>query len=294
MLKRNATDADRTAVEGYMQAWGFSIESRFAQNTGVRFLGSTTLVEQAFGVQINDYNLSGHTFYANATPVLLPAALAPYVSSVLGLDNANRLRRAASDQTIIGPNGNPTPPYTPGEIASFYHLNALFSAGFKGTGQTIGIVTLERLNLSDVRAFEAAFGLPLSDVTVDVQGSPDFGTTETTLDVSWSSAMAPGARIVVVETTNSAADLANAFNYMATVYHPNVISFSFGTCDAEVAPGTQEALHRLLGGINVPIFVSSGDTGSRECDDNPGLTSASWPATDPLVTAVGGTSVPPN
>src|SRR5581483_8099201 len=197
-----------------------------------------------------------------------------------------------------GPNGQATPPYVPSQIARFYGLDALWSAGYNGSGQTIGIVSLAALNsrndLGDVRAFQSSFGLPSSAITVDVLDAPDTeGAEETTLDVTWASALAPGARIVLVETANSTADLVNAIDYMASTYHPTVIAAGWGACDAEVAVGAQDALHSLLSRLNVPVFMPSGDSGSRECDSS-GQTSALWPATDPYVTAVGGTSLAPD
>ncbi len=86
---------------------------------------------------------------------------------------------------------------------------------------------------------------------------------------------------------------------------PNVISISYGVCEASVAPYTaartlfnrQAAATASLG---ITIVVASGDSGSSACAHGvptAQLTSAdkkqsaSWPATSPWVLAVGGTNL---
>src|SRR5205085_990846 len=89
-----------------------------------------------------------------------------------------------------------------------YHLDRLNAAGFDGAGQKIGIIAFATYALADVRTFESTFDLPSSPIKLTVAPplggrGPDTasaGRQESTLDVTWSSAMAPGA-----ETTGSTA-----------------------------------------------------------------------------------------
>jgi subtilase family serine protease len=86
---------------------------------------------------------------------------------------------------------------------------------------------------------------------------------------------------------------------------PNVISISYGVCEASVAPYTaartlfdrQAAATAALG---ITIVVAAGDSGSSSCahgvpsselDSFDKQKSASWPATSPWVLAVGGTNL---
>jgi kumamolisin len=307
ILKRGLSDAQVASVETYMQAQGFITVRKLVHNAGLRFRGDVAQVERTFSTTINDYQRSGRTFYANATPIGIPQPIAPYVAGVVDLDNAVRALPLLSEPSILAPSGQTTPPYTPSQLRHFYNLDALTANGGSqpadGAGQRIGIITFATFSLADVRAFESTFGLPPATINVTVApplngagpGTDAGGREETTLDVTWSSAMAPGAEIDVVEAANG--DWVGAFNSMAG-YQPNVISMSWGACDKDVDATTQDALNAALDALNlnVPMLVASGDDGSRGCtrEGDSSSVSASWPATDPHITAVGGTRLDPD
>jgi subtilase family serine protease len=76
----------------------------------------------------------------------------------------------------------------------------------------------------------------------------------------------------------------------------NVLSQSFGESETCVDPKILKAQHRAFAeGVakGMTIFASSGDDGAAQpsCDGSTFIQSASSPASDPLVTAVGGTSL---
>ncbi len=295
--------SDARAVERFMAARGFSAPHRLVHGAGVRFRGTVAQVESTFAVEIDDYvRADGRIYHANAGPITIPSAISSYVTGVLDLDDALEARPLVA----FSPLGS-TPPYTPAEMAHFYGVDQLNSAGFDGSGEKIGIISFATFRLSDVRTFESTFNLPASVVKMTtapplVQKGPASdvaGSTETTLDVTWSSAIAPGAEIDVVLAANS--DWIGALDTMISVYDPDVISISWGSGDACAgSPGaaSQDALHNAIVAMNarrIPILVASGDTGSRECSPaNTSAVSASWPSTDPAVTAVGGTAIDPD
>jgi subtilase family serine protease len=130
---------------------------------------------------------------------------------------------------------------------------------------------------------------------------------ETALDVEWAHAMAPNANILNV-TTNPAETqgvqglpaMMNAEQYIVDHGQATVITQSFGTTE-ENFNGTQSLLnlrHAFISAAanGVTVLASTGDFGTA----NPGKTpvknpatipfpTVNWPASDPLVTAVGGT-----
>jgi subtilase family serine protease len=130
---------------------------------------------------------------------------------------------------------------------------------------------------------------------------------ETALDVEWAHAMAPKANILNV-TTNVAETqgvqglpaMMQAEQYIVDHHQATVITQSFGTTE-EAFNGTQSLLnlrHPFISAAEngVTVLASTGDGGSA----NAGLTpvknpttfpfpTVNWPASDPLVTAVGGT-----
>jgi subtilase family serine protease len=132
-------------------------------------------------------------------------------------------------------------------------------------------------------------------------------TLETSLDVEWAHAMAPLANIIDV-TTNPAETqgvqglpaMMDAEQYIVDNHQATVISQSFGTVE-EAFNGTQSLLnlrHAFVSAAanGVTVLASSGDGGSANSKKTPvknpvtlPYPTVNWPASDPLVTAVGGT-----
>lgn len=173
--------------------------------------------------------------------------------------------------------------YTPAQIRKAYGIDLVSG---DGTGKTIAIVdaygspTIE----ADLKEFCEAFGLPYSDevLTVHYMGSGvpavDPGwATETALDVEWAHAIAPGAKILLVE-----AESASFVHMLAAIDYANsqdvdVVSMSFGT--NEWATSGDFDSHFSHAGTT--YVASTGDFGAE----------VNWPAVSQKVVAVGGTSL---
>ena len=98
---------------------------------------------------------------------------------------------------------------------------------------------------------------------------------ETMLDLEWAHAMAPGAKLVLVEgCTNSFANLATAVT--TAVGMADIISNSYGSLEFGGETGLDPTFN-----VNKPILFSSGDNG----------TPTSYPCASPYVTCVGGTTL---
>src|SRR5438309_5306931 len=103
--------------------------------------------------------------------------------------------------------------YTPDQMAAAYGVDALHAAGITGKGQTIVIVDSygSPTALQDLQFFSSTFGLPQPDLTdIYPDGTPPFNNSvngsqvgwafETSLDLQWAHAVAPGAKIVLIAT----------------------------------------------------------------------------------------------
>ena len=131
---------------------------------------------------------------------------------------------------------------------------------------------------------------------------------EVALDVETAHAIAPGANILLVTTPTAETlgvqgfpDMMNAEQYVVDHRMADVISQSFGS--AEGAFGSAKSLQTLRHAFvsaqaaGITLLASSGDGGSANGTKTPvakgGTTipgpTVGWPASDPLVTAVGGT-----
>jgi subtilase family serine protease len=131
---------------------------------------------------------------------------------------------------------------------------------------------------------------------------------EVSLDVEWAHATAPGANIILVTTPTAETlgvqgfpQMMNAVQYVVDHHLADVISMSLGAGEGSFMNGTT-ALRNLRKAFidaqakGVTVLASTGDNGSanivKEPVKNPALIpypSVGWPASDPLVTAVGGT-----
>ncbi|SRR5579859_4213 len=197
----------------------------------------------------------------------------------------------------------------PFEMRHAYQVDSLIAAGFDGTGQTIVILdAFDNPNLvAQIATFNAFYGLPATQLTkVAPDGLTPFVPTdanmsgwaqEISLDVEWAHAIAPGAKIVLVlAKTNSDADIASALTYAVDNNLGSVISMSFGENESCLAPADQAAYHKAFAAAtakHITLLASSADQGAalNTCDGNSWVKAVSSPASDPLVTGVGGTEL---
>jgi subtilase family serine protease len=131
---------------------------------------------------------------------------------------------------------------------------------------------------------------------------------EVALDVETSHAIAPMANILLVTTPTAEtlgvqgfAQMMNAEQYVVDHHLANVISQSFGSSEAAFgsANSLQNLRHAFIAAANnaVTVLASSGDNGTAEIEKTPVAKGGSliprptvgWPASDPLVTGIGGT-----
>jgi subtilase family serine protease len=157
-----------------------------------------------------------------------------------------------------------------------------------GSGRTIAIVDAydDPTAEADLGVFAAQYGLPACTTAngcfrkVSQTGSSGYPRSnagwalEIALDVEWAHAIAPGAKILLVEaSSNSFANLLAAEDYASA--HADYVSNSWG--GQETSNETGYDSHFVPG----KAFVSSGDNG----------TPAEYPSSSPNVISVGGTTL---
>jgi subtilase family serine protease len=170
--------------------------------------------------------------------------------------------------------------YTPIQIEKAYGINQLTQTG---SGQTIAIIeAYGNPNIQyDLNVFDMQFKLPQPKITIAYQngrmGYDSGWALETSLDVEWAHAIAPGAKILlVVAKSDSMPDLLSAVKY-ANNAGAQVVSMSWDGSEF-----SSETLYDSLFNNNGTVYVAaSGDSGAG----------AEWPAASPNVLAVGGTTL---
>lgn len=211
--------------------------------------------------------------------------------------------------------------YDPYQIRHAYRIATLITAGLTGKGKTIVIVDayqspniVQQLNFYDTfyglpglnglgAPFDPSLGtfsqVAPNGLTPFVAGDPNMTgwAEEISLDVLWAHAIAPGANIVLVlAKSNDDADILSATEFAVDHDLGDVVSQSFGENEACADPALLAQEHQLFAKAtlkHMTLFASAGDSGSAQptCDNSALVLAASTPATDPLVTAVGGTEL---
>ncbi|MBP1473636.1 S8/S53 family peptidase [Frateuria sp. MAH-13] len=250
-----------------------------------------------------------------------PKVLMPTTSFAPQSLHPNLKAAAGGNPTATGIPGS----YTVGDAANFYNINPLYDRGITGKGSTIGIVTLSNFDPADAEAYWDGIGLVtkphrITQVHVNGGGAINGGSGETALDVEQSGGLAPNADILVYDAPNTSGDFVAAFAQAVSDNLADSISTSWGlpeiynfaalnVAGADVSDTTDvgdlRAFHQIFLEAAVQgqsVFAASGDSGAYDTvrglghGDGPGEFSAPLtvdsPASDPYITAAGGTTVP--
>jgi subtilase family serine protease len=186
------------------------------------------------------------------------------------------------------PNASTSPTgLSPATIKSVYNFPTSSTAG---AGKTIAIVDAydDPTAETDLAVFSSQYGLPACTTAngcftkVNQTGGTSYPKVNTgwaleiSLDVQWAHAIAPGAKILLVEaSSNSFADLLTAEDYAKT--HAGYVSNSWGGSESSGEAANDS--HFAQSGVS--FFVSSGDSGLP----------AQYPSASPNVISVGGTTL---
>lgn len=233
-------------------------------------------------------------------PASPAASISPGCSNYFGASLATELPKAYGATRPWNVCG-----YESGQLRSAYGLTGLSSTG---AGTTVAVVDpyASSTLVSDVDTYatntgEQAWGSGqlTQQVPSGLPAQPLAWTEEETMDVEAVHAIAPGANVVYVAATGTAdSDFLDAISSIVDGHLANIVSDSWVLgADTGIPSATVLAFERdfLQGAVEGIGFVfASGDTGSQAASDDgtgPLETATAYPASDPMVTAVGGTSL---
>jgi len=304
------SEQDATRVRQWLETQGLTVHEVANSRRFIVFSGNVQQVEQAFSTEMHSYTYKGKEFIANASEIKIPAALAPIVKGVVRLHSEPN-----KPQTFVGGKVHRNPKtgqfeggsgdhyLTPADFATIYNLNPLYKAGIDGTGQKIAIVGRSNIDVTNVTSFRSLLGLPVNDPTVIVNGDDPGEVTndmpEAMLDVTWSGAVAPMAKVTLVVSQSNFSDGVDvSASYIVDHNIAPVMSTSFGQCESILGPignAFYFSLWQQAAAEGITAFVSAGDNGGAGCDE-PGAgqyafggLAVSGIASTPYNVAVGGT-----
>ncbi len=257
-----------------------------------RFIGVSLTVSMlalgcAFGTVFSQGESGQGAQHANDHSILVPDSTVESRDDIGLRAHTNHLITLGQPEGGLGPGGG----MTPAQLRSFYNLPSAGGAGL--------IVIVDAFHyptaLNDFNVFSAQFGLPNETSTnvlaptntvfqvVYASGSKPRSNCgwaqEAALDIEWAHAMAPSAKIVLVEAaSNSFANLFAAVDVATTLAGAKQVSMSWGGSEFSSEASNDFHFFQTPG---VVYFASSGDTG--------GVTI--YPSASPYVVAAGGTRV---
>jgi kumamolisin len=355
-----ASTTNVQAVAKYFEAYHLHVGT-WPQHLTLFVAGATGNLAKAFGTTFGVYESGGAQFVAPMST--------PHFSQTLAVSGVARLitlQRSFRDFVPIGGNVVTTAGYLPQQIRNAFDYTGAYSAGYSGSGITIGIVGTGPISSADVPAYGSMFDTNVATVNqVDVtdqgvaatglEGSdPDTGfqtpppvttqcngllpacnpeDTEAQVDTESAASLAPGATVdfylgydpSYCENTSTGAITAGpctgsieqpllgltlSDDEIQQVISDNVVDvlslsyggaeqaqagYEFSATDPTSGLGPEE--FAALAAEGITVFASSGDSGAEGCQRPeyvPDLNQAcvSYPASDPNVTSVGGTTVP--
>jgi kumamolisin len=268
--------------------------------------GAASDVARAFDVPIHDYRgREGQVFYASTQQPAIPAPLHGVVSAV-GRINGYTPHYTASPGFL--PLDVRWGGLTPDGLLEAYNADPLADQGYTGQGQTIVFFAFDGANQEDLDVFADTSGLPRFTPVI-VGGKPEHEHGETAMDLQVAHAIAPDARLVVVnarptvEGDGAFEKIGKMFEEADRQFPGAVWSLSIGWgCDklvtaADLAPvkAALEAAQRR----GTSAFDASGDNAGLECKSSREWSSPPGPddigldavASIPSMTSVGGTTL---
>src|SRR5208283_648791 len=136
--KFGVAEQDRETIKHWLQSHGLKVNVDYTNNLLIDFSATAGQVREAFHTEIHNLNVNGAKHRANMSDPQIPVALAPAIAGVVSLHDfpPHPMLRPRSEYTVAI-DGTTNYLVVPGDLATIYNLNPLFSAGISGQGQTI-------------------------------------------------------------------------------------------------------------------------------------------------------------
>jgi len=288
--KYGPTKQDLQIVKSWLESHGFTVGYIYPHGMLMDFSGTAGAVREAFHTEIHYLEVNGKAYAANMSDPKIPVALAGAVAGPTSLHNFHghpMLKRGKRRPKFTDPYDAGEYLLVPADVETIYNMNPLYRQGIYGQGQTIAVLEDSDTYSNDVATFQSLLGLSKyggSMVTIHPQPSPltncaDPGSngdeSEANFDVQYSMAAAPGAVIQVAacpsvgEAGQNFGGLIALNNMLALGTTPNIVSMSYGECEAENGATANAAYNTSFqtaaaGGIS--IFASAGDEEAASCD----------------------------
>jgi hypothetical protein len=312
--------SDVATVTSWLRGYGLSPS---ASGYLVTVTAPESQLAGALGTGFERYSLpGGKTGYAATSTPLVPAELAAgQISSILGLNTTSAFvpQYTPDPSTSTGSAPQGAAPRADGlapcsaatteagsqydtldQIGADYGIGSLLAAGLNGSHETIGLFELDQASATDIGTYKSCFNLTNSFSVANVDGGASGaggGPGEADLDAEQAMTQAPGASVVSYQGPDTTQGAYDTWNSIVTADAAQVVTTSWAYCEPDAEStgeiGAYTGLFEQASSQGQSIFAASGDSGSEGCFSTDGTTSeeVTYPASDPWVTAVGGTEM---
>ena len=260
-----------------------------------------------FQIQFLLHTLNGRTFYAPTSNPRVPTLIADKILAITGLDSYSLSPRIGFEAHLSQAVGSrATQPdcnlrqdvLSPLAVAHFYGYDQFYKSGLKGEGIAINLVEIDGFYKTDIQNYASCMNYRGHLKVVDLDTPPSPGE-EATLDIEMNMGLTPAANIVDYETSD--ANFVSINKALQAIMNDNVkntnsgsiVSISVGATESGITPGDVAAMDQnlqiLTKAEHMTIFIASGDCAAFDSGTYGNL-SVDFPASDPWIVAVGGTT----
>jgi kumamolisin len=281
-----AADVDK--VKEWLTGQGFKVPRVARNRLLLEVTGTAAQFRSAFGCELHVFTRKSpqvgnpdHEVYGTVADLTVPKFVANRISAVLTAD------RAAAETPLPAEAGSieTKPPadawmaLTPANVARTYGFSG------DGAGSRIGVVVGAAFKLKDLDSFWGSFGIKRDQAEqFPTMEPPSTRYLESTLDVEWAGAMAPGAELRVYQGPDARnTSMIYTFNEAIARNEIDVLTDSFAhreDAEPRAVRLQYDASAAMAAALGITVVAAGGD--SAGCD---------VPAVSPYVTSVGGTVV---
>ena len=298
------TKQQAQTVVDYLTKAGFNNVKIAAGNALVEADGRADTAQSAFNTSfVHIKTHDGRDAYANSSAVQIPANLHDVVHAVLGVQNVHMSHVMTRYYDPIAAHAMAAQAETTGVAMGHQPSDFPVIYGASGmpnvTSVAVGSISAGPMAnvLNDLQSVDPGVTITLmGDTSVGAASGTNTGDVEWDLD-SQDIIAFTGVKQYYFYVANSDYDndLESDFAQVVSDNVLKAIDISLGECEtAAQSDGTAAAndtTFKQAVAQGQTFFVSSGDSGSYECDDGSGIKQPAWPGSSQYVTSVGGTEV---
>jgi len=311
-----ADAADYAALKDWATKNGLTISQESSARTALTLRGTVEQFQNLFATELAIYqSADGKQFLSASVKPTIPNVIAPKISGVIGLTNSIQYAPFVKIAKTFGEDAT-TPLITtdtaggtgPGGAYGAKDLRTAYNIPDFGSikPQTVALFEQGGFSKSDLAIYQKKMGLPNPPVKfVSVNGyngevnDPEI-ELEAVLDIDMVIGINPSVgQVLVYEDGTDSFQVAiiDALQKVASDNLAQILSISYGLDEREQPKGQMAAENVVLTQLaaqGIGVLVSSGDRGAfgnTGMTRKPALLNVEDPASQPLVTGIGGTSL---